>query len=388
MATIANWATIRLRTRLRFTAFAWSSAAATIAGAILPVVGALALGTAGALGGLVIASVMQAALLYRVAQIGGVVRPRRSSFKRLATLSPAFLASGIVSTLLQTVDQLAVGFLLGTTSLGLYSAAYLGNGFALRVPTLIGTVVYPRLQRELGATSDSGRVFAMASRTTGALVITMPLLVAAFFVGLPALVFLTLPSYREAIGPMRLLLVGVSGLAFGMPASHYLMTVNRQWRVVGISGSTLAIMAIAYLAAGASGTMSLDVAAGVDIAAYLACGIVIQVTAYRVARQPTSQLLSYMPLFLITAIELLGGAILADVFFPRSNAPGVILNVGLQAALFCLTWAPLVWLYLRTHSESRSDMLMVAELIGRAARRVRAAIGLRAADFPGGTRRD
>jgi hypothetical protein len=48
-----------------------------------------------------------------------------------------------------TVDQLAVGFTLGTTSLGLYSAAYLGNGFALRIPTLIGTVVYPRLQREL-----------------------------------------------------------------------------------------------------------------------------------------------------------------------------------------------------------------------------------------------
>jgi O-antigen/teichoic acid export membrane protein len=371
---IAIWATVRLRTRLRFTAFAWSSAAGAVAGSLLPVVGALVWGATGALAGLVVGTVMQAVLLYKVARIGGLTVPRRRSFRRLAVLSPAFLASGVTATLLQSVDQLAVGFILGTTSLGLYSAAYLGNGFALRVPTLIGTVIYPRLQRELGATSDEGRVFAMASRTTAALAIAMPVLVAGFLVALPALVFLALPGYRDAIGPMRLLLIGVIGLAFGMPAAHYLLTVDRQWRVVGITVLILAVMALAYLAAGASGAMSLEVAAGVDIAAYFASGIVTQVAAYRVARQPASRLLPLMPLYLLPAMELLVGAAVADTLMPRLSLVGVLLNAGLQACLFGVTWAVLVWFYLRARPESRADIRMVTELVARAGGRLRAAL--------------
>jgi len=371
---IAIWATVRLRTRLRFTALAWSSAVGAVAGSLLAVVGASVGGAVGALVGVVIGAMLQAALLYKVARIGGLAMPPRRSFRHLAALSPAFLASGITATLLLTVDQLAVGFTLGITSLGLYSAAYLGNAFAVRVPTLIGTVVYPRLQRELGATSDAGRVFAMASRTTGALVIAMPVLVAAFLVALPALVFLVLPGYREAIGPMRLLLVGVVGLAFAMPASHYLITVNRQWRVVGLSASILAVMAGAYVAAAATGTMSLQVAAGVDIVAYLGYGIVMQVAAYRLAGQPTSQLLSLMPMYVLPTIELLVGAVVADTLVPRLDPTGVLLHAGLQAGLFGVTWAALVWLHLRTHRESRGDLLMVTELIGRAVGRIWAAV--------------
>ena len=192
----------------------------------------------------------------------------------------------MTATLLLTVDQLAVGLALGTTSLGLYSAAYLGYGFVLRIPTLIGTVIYPRLQRELGATSDAGQVFAMASRTTDVLVISVPVLVGVASVALPALVYLTLPQFREAVGPMRLLLIGVAGLAFAMPAGLFLLTVNRQRREVAISGSILAIMAVAYLVAGVTGTMSLEVAAAVDAAAYIGYGIVMQVAAHRVAGRP------------------------------------------------------------------------------------------------------
>jgi len=373
-AQISIWATVRLRTRLRFKALGWSSAAGAVAGSLLPVVGALLDGSVGALAGVAIAAVLQAALFWKVARIGGLAAPRRRSVRHLATLSPAFLASGATTTILLSVDQLAVGFTLGITSLGLYSAAYLGNAFAVRVPTLIGTVIYPRLQRELGASSDAEKVFAMASRTTGALVVAMPVLVAAFLVALPALVFMVLPEFREAIGPMRLLLVGVIGLAFAMPAGHYLITVNRQWRQVAISASILAIMAGAYLAAAAGGLMSLRVAAGVDVAGYFGYGIVMQVAAHRVAGQPTRQLLLLIPMLVLPAIELLVGAVVADALVPRLETTGVLLNAGLQAGLFSVTWAALAWLHLRANHESRGDMLMVAGLIRRATWSIWAAV--------------
>jgi hypothetical protein len=337
---------------------------------MLAVIGAFVAGAIGALVGVVIAAVFQSVLLARVARIGGRTLPAGSTFRHLEALAPAFFASGAVATLLLSVDQLAVGFTLGTTSLGLYSAAYLGNSFVLRVPTLIDTVIYPRLQRELGATSNEGRVFALASRATDALVITMPLLVATFFVALPALVFLALPEYRDAIGPMRLLLVGVAGIAFSMPAANYLMTVNRQWREVGISGSILAIMASVYLVAAASGRMSLEVAAGVDAVGYLGFGVVMQVAAYRAAGQPASQLLRFVPMLVLPMLELLVAAVVADIVVPRLDPTGVILRAGIQAALFSVTWATLAWIYLRAHHDSRGDLLMVTGLIGRTARRI------------------
>jgi hypothetical protein len=214
----------------------------------------------------------------------------------------------------------------------------------------------------------------MASRTTLALVTAMPVLVAVFSVALPAIVSLALPDFRDAIDPMRLLLVGVAGIAFGMPAAHYLITVNRQWRQVAISGSILAIMAGAYVVAGAGGRMSLQVAAGVDAAAYLASGIVMQAAAYRIAGQPAGPLVRMMPIYLLPMIELLGGAVVVDALVPRLDAIGVVLNAVLQAGLFGVTWAPLAWLHLRTHPESRGDMLMLIELIRRVAWRIHAAV--------------
>ncbi len=372
---ISNWATVRLRTRLRFSALGRWTAAAAVSGSILTVVGALVDGAAGALVGVFAGGALQAAVLWRVAGLGGLEVPSRASIRRLAALSPAFFASGVSATLLLTVDQLAVGFMLGTVSLGLYSAAYLGNGFALRVPTLVGTVIYPRLQRELGITSDPARVFAMTARTTGAIAVGIPLLVAAFFVGLPALVFVVLPEFRGAIWPMRLLLVGVAGIAFGMPGSHYLITVNRQWQQVAISLSVLGFMAGAYLAAGANGMMSLQVAAGVDVVAYFAYGIAMQEAARRVASQPAGPLLRLMPIYLLPAIELLAGAAVADALVPRLDAIGVVLHAGLQGGLFGLTWASLAGLRLRAHQESREDLSMVLALVRQAARRISSTLG-------------
>ena len=370
----SGWATVRLRTRLRFRALGWSTALSAVVASVLAVAGALLNGAMGALVGVVVGAVFQSLLISRVAGIGRIALPPRTTFRHLASLSPAFFASGAVATLLLSVDQIAVGFTLGTTSLGLYSAAYLGNSFVLRVPTLVDTVIYPRLQRELGTTSDAGRVFAMASRATGALVITMPVLVATFFVALPALVFLALPEYRDAIGPMRLLLIGVAGLAFSMPAANYLMTVNRQWSEVAISGSILVIMASAYVLAAATGVMSLQVAAGVDVVGYLGFGIVMQVAAHRAGEQPAGQLLRFIPMLVLPMIELLVGAGVADALVPRTDRTGVLLHAGLQAVFFAVTWSSLAWLHLRAHPEARDDLLMATELVGRTARRIGTAV--------------
>jgi O-antigen/teichoic acid export membrane protein len=371
---VTIWSVVRLRTRLRFISLGWWTALGAPTSAVLAVAGAIAAGVNGALIGLIVAAVVQSALLLRVAGAEGVHAPTRGSLKHLATLAPGFLASGAVAMLLLSVDQLAVGVFLGTTSLGLYSAAYLGNSFVTRVPTLIGTVIYPRLQRELGATSDPTRVFDMASRTTGVLLIGIPALIAVFFVLLPEVIYFVLPEFRQAIVPMRLLLVGVMGLAFAMPAAHYLITLNRQWLEVRLSGSVLAIMALAYLVVGASGAMTIQIAAGIDALAYLLFGLAAQAVARRVSGRAVTGLLRLIPTYLFPMAALVVGSIAADALVPRGTLAGGVIHAGLQAGLFAVVWASVARIYLVHDPEARRDLALVTGVLRRALVRVWAVV--------------
>jgi len=194
---VGVWATVRLRTRYRFRALGWVTAFTAVKAEGPGVVGAAAGGTVGTLIAIGLGSVLTCLLMAAVAGVRRVSIRRKGVIRALAVLAPGFLASGAVGVLLGSVDQLAVGFLLGTTALGLYSAAYLGYGFVLRVPTLIGSVIYPRLQRKLGASDDRMRVFAMAARTTDAVKVAMPGMVAGFSIALPALVTCSCPTIDQ-----------------------------------------------------------------------------------------------------------------------------------------------------------------------------------------------
>jgi len=357
------WATLRLRTRYRFRSLGWITAFTAVATALLNVVGATVGGTVGTLIAIGLGSLLAAVLMAAVAGVGRVSIHRRGVIHGLAVLAPGFLASGAASLVLGSIDQLAVGFLLGTTSLGLYSAAYLGYGFVLRVPTLIGSVIYPRLQRKLGASNDRARVFAMVARTTAIVAVAMPAMVAVFYVALPALVYLILPEFRQAVDPMRLLLVGLVGFAFGMPATQYLITVNRQWLQVAISGAFLVGMASAYLAASATGHMSLLVAAGVDAVGYYAYGITMQIAAHRVAGVPLRAMLSLMPIHALTAVELLLGAVLTGALLGSAGATGIILGAVAQAILFGACWLALAAAFAHSHDGARDDMRLLLDLM-------------------------
>lgn len=364
------WATVRLRTRMRFVRLGWASAAAGVAGSVLSVIGAVLGGATGALVGVGIGGVFQLVLLAVVSGIGPLPVCRRGVLSRLGKLAPGFLAVGAVAMLIGSIDQLAVGFFLGTTGLGLYSGAYLGYAFVIRMPTLIGSVIYPRLQRELGATSDVQRVFGMTTRTTAAVAIAMPGLVALFFLVLPNLTWLVLPEFRPAVLPMRMLLVGIMGFAFGIPAIQFLVTVNRQWLDVALTAAFLAAMAATYAVAAHMGQMSITVAAAVDLVGYYAYGIVMRAVAGRIAGQPLRGMLPLLPLHLIAAAELLIVAWLTDGLIGDGLTLGLIVAVLIQAVAFTVTWLALLTVFLRSHRESRADVEMFVGLLLKGLRRL------------------
>ena len=371
------WATMRMRTRYHFRTLGWVTAASAVAMAGLTVGGAILGGAAGALVAVALGSVVSSLAMARAARLTLLQMPARSVFGRLAGLGPGFLASGAATVLLGSVDQLAIGFLLGTTSLGLYSAAYLGYGFVIRVPTLIGSVIYPRLQQRLGASDDPRQVFELTARATAIVAVAMPAMVAVFYTGLPAVVYTVLPDYRPAIDPMRLLLLGLIGLSFGIPATQYLITVNRQWLQVAISVLFLAGMAGAYVFLCVVGQLSLVWAGAVDMIGYYAYGITLQAAAHKVAHVPVRRLLPLMPVHILTAAALLlGSAASSSLLGGYGSLTGSILETVVQALFFAPVWLCVIGLFIRLHPASRSDLLLLWQLAAAGAGRIARAVSL------------
>lgn len=368
---VGVWATFRMRTRYRFRTLGWVTALSAVVVASLNVAGAALGGTAGTLIAVATGSVLTAGLMAYFAGLHRVSIHSRAVARRLAVLAPGFLASGATMVLLGSIDQLAVTFLLGTTSLGLYSAAYLGYNFVIRVPTLIGSVIYPRLQRQLGASDDKRRVFGMASRTTAAVVVVMPAMVAVFYVALPALVYLLLPEFRPAVDPMRLLLLGLIGMSFAMPATQYLITVNRQWLQVLITAVFLAAMAGAYIVAAVAGQMSLLMAAIVDVVGYYGYGVTVQLAAHRIAGVPLRAVISYMPIHVLSAVVLVIAAAGSNALFEGAGPVGVLVGAALQAAVFGVAWIGLAAWFIQTHRGSREDFRILLNLVVEGLTRIR-----------------
>lgn len=358
---IAVWATIRLRTRHRFRTLGIWGAVGSITAISLTLLGALIGGLPWALAGLAAGAVLQAALLARAAGLTALTRPRhgRSPLQRLLWLAPGFLGAGLSAVVLNSIDQIAVASLLGTTALGLYSAAYLGNAFLVRVPNLVGSVIYPRLQRDLGAHGDVRRLHAIVRRTTEATLVAMGPLIAVLFIALPLLVRVVLPAFVPAIPAMRLLLVGVAGLALAVPASQMLITIDRVWRQVAITLCVGLGMAATYVLASSVGAMSIGTAALVDVVAYSLYGIIVQVVAARSADDRTDWLARPLGVIGLPLAVLMITATLIDTIVVDTGFVPAAAGAFVQAIAFGLTWVVLARAYLKGRTTLTNDLTAV-----------------------------
>lgn len=365
---IAVWATIRLRTRHRFRALGIWGAVGSIASISLTLLGAVFGGLPWALAGLASGAVLQAALLARAA---GLIAPHpgTSPLRRLVSLAPGFLAAGLSTVLLNSIDQIAVASLLGPTALGLYSAAYLGNAFLVRVPNLVGSVIYPRLQRDLGAHGDIRRLHRTVRRTTEATLVAMGPLIAVLFIALPLLVRVVLPAFVPAIPAMRLLLIGVAGLALAVPASQMLVTVDRVWRQVAITLCIGLGMAATYVLASSVGAMSIGTAALVDVVAYSLFGTIVQVVAARTAGERTGWLVRPLGVIALPLAVLVITAILIDAIVGDVGLVPAAAGAFVQAIAFGVTWVVVAHAYLRGQPTLTNDLMAVFRAVGHRLRR-------------------
>jgi lipopolysaccharide/colanic/teichoic acid biosynthesis glycosyltransferase len=181
---------------------------------------------------LVVGSLVVSGALYTVTALLRLWRRRFFSgwglpSPRLAGRIAAFGARGQLGNMLWLMnlrfDFVLLGALAGPAVLGVYAVASKFAELMRLAPTAVNYVLYPRFAH-LGkkeATAEARRMLPLVTVLTLAM---MPLLAAASYVALPILYG---PTYRGAIAPAEIIIIGLSIEGAAAVASAYLLGIGR-----------------------------------------------------------------------------------------------------------------------------------------------------------------
>ena len=146
---------------------------------------------------------------------------------------PIFIA-GFVLVTLRNIDRIMIIRLLGTKSLGFYTIALMVSAYAVQLPNLIYSVIFPRFYQAYGAKQSIFEIKELFINPTVVFAYFFPVFVGIIIIILPLLVQYILPAYLPGLLPAYFLLLGSSFLALVNMPGYLLIALNKQIYMVVI----------------------------------------------------------------------------------------------------------------------------------------------------------
>jgi len=201
---------------------------------------------------------------------------------RLLAIGAPILLAGVVSSLLRSLDKLMILAYLPDREyqLGCYSLALMVGAQVYGVGNMFSTVMGPRYCELMGRSGDPRTVALLAARASHlqAAVVGMVSSV-AILAGIPLLSWL-LPEYRAGLPALVWILPGVVALCVALPASQYLVAVDRHKRIVPVTAAGVLAAAAANHWALTHGGSLAGVAVATSIAYLVYAGLIVRVSLW------------------------------------------------------------------------------------------------------------
>lgn len=196
----------------------------------------------------------------------------RAEMQRLIGIGGPILAAGVVFTLFRSLDRLMI---LGYMSdrefqLGCYSLALMVSTQLYGIGNMLSIVMGPRYGEKFGHSRDRREVAMLAARASELQAAAMALAAGVALVLAGPVLGRILPDYETGLAPLVWLLPGVVPLSLALPASQYLVAVDRQG---------LALVAVALATGITAGANHFALTAGCGLAG-LAAATAAGYTAY------------------------------------------------------------------------------------------------------------
>jgi O-antigen/teichoic acid export membrane protein len=218
--------------------FGWDSVVVAADRAILLTFGAIALVSGTGLRGLAIAFVLARATALALAawltqaQLGGVgLRFDRAIWRRLQTTALPLGFFLVVLNLYSYVDGVMLGVMRGNVETGLYAAAYRTYEGMSYLPSIIASVLTPRLSELFVSNRAAHRSVALRG-LAGSVGLALLVGGAAYVLATPLLTWLFSDQFAPAASPFRILCLGLP-LVFAIWVLHAItISVNRETLLV------------------------------------------------------------------------------------------------------------------------------------------------------------
>jgi len=266
----------------------------------------------------------------------------RGEIRRLVAVGGPILLAGTVSSLFRSLDKLMIlGYLSDREyQLGCYSATLMVTVQLYGLGNMLSIVMGPRYGEAYGRSGDRGEVARLAARATELCAAAMALPAAMAIVVAPPLLARLLPDYQAGLAPLVWLVPGVVVLCATLPASQYLVAVNRQNRALAaVVIATLLAAAGNHLALrGGFGLVGVAAATAIAHAAYWV--LIVSISLWpELDRAHRRRYLAMLGLMLAPTVIL---AVILERLHPGIEADLVttLAKAGMVAVVWCLTvWA-------------------------------------------------
>jgi O-antigen/teichoic acid export membrane protein len=163
-------------------------------------------------------------------------RPAAFSFRHAKTLLNygwPILASSLLIYVFMTIDLLFVTSRYSRVAVGLYGFALNGAFFYRMYSQSMADVLQPKMGQEFGAAEENAESLGrFAVDYTYALAPIFGMIAAVFYLGIPIVIDLFLPSYRGAVAPFQFLLLAEFVLSLYVPAGHALTLMRKQGQLI------------------------------------------------------------------------------------------------------------------------------------------------------------
>ena len=263
---------------------------------------------------------------------------------RLMAIGLPIMVYGVMNVSLMNIDKITTVALLGTTSLGFYTLATMVKTYAWTVPSVIGVVMYPRLQERYGATGDPLHLKNMFLFPLIVLAAFTPIFIGCLFFGTQFLAYTILPDYASGLASVRIIVIGTFFLAITLPAAQLMITLNKQLLLVAVSGVGVALAWGLNVLLIRSGMGIAGVALGTSCAYCVTATVTITLAARNYTSTPGEivRLLTrtYLP-FLYASLALFA----IDLAWPtvQPTLKGTVLVLVAKLLVFLVACLPLVW---------------------------------------------
>lgn len=263
-------------------------------------------------------AVLLASLGY-LAWRGGVVLDwawDRREIRRLIAIGAPILLASVLTSLFSSLDRLMILAYLDDREfqLGCYSLTLMVATQLLGIGNMMSIVMGPRYGEKFGHSGDRRQVARLAARATELQAAVMALPAAVALVLAAPVLGRLLPDYRTGLAPLAWLLPGVLLQSLALPASQFMVAVDRQNRAL------IAVLIATAVAAGGNhlaltygyGLTGVAAATALSYGVYFALCVGISIWGELTA----AERIRYLAMLGLALGPTLGLALVLDYHFP------------------------------------------------------------------------